>query len=122
MKIRFNVTGANRKPLVKAISEITGAESRYLGAPGFGYAVDYFTIDREGTLALLDEFRRAIPDVAIRTTLIVGYPGETEQDFQELKDFVQHARFSRMGVFAYSPEPRRPRLLCGAHAVRLAGG
>lgn len=61
-------------------------------------------IDREGTLALLDEFRRQIPDVAIRTTLIVGYPGETESDFEELKEFVRQARFSRMGVFAYSPE------------------
>lgn len=61
-------------------------------------------IDREGTLALLDEFRRHIPDVAIRTTLIVGYPGETEKDFEELKEFVRQARFSRMGVFAYSPE------------------
>lgn len=61
-------------------------------------------IDREGTLALLDEFRRQIPDVAIRTTLIVGYPGETEADFEELKEFVRQARFSRMGVFAYSPE------------------
>lgn len=61
-------------------------------------------IDREGTLALLDEFRSRIPDVAIRTTLIVGYPGETEKDFEELKEFVRQARFSRMGVFAYSPE------------------
>lgn len=61
-------------------------------------------IDREGTLALLDEFRRQIPDVAIRTTLIVGYPGETDSDFEELKEFVRQARFSRMGVFAYSPE------------------
>lgn len=61
-------------------------------------------IDREGTIALLEEFRRQIPDVAIRTTLIVGYPGETEKDFEELKEFVRKARFSRMGVFAYSPE------------------
>lgn len=61
-------------------------------------------IDCEGTLALLEEFRRQIPDVAIRTTLIVGYPGETEADFEELKEFVRQARFSRMGVFAYSPE------------------
>lgn len=61
-------------------------------------------IDREGTIALLEEFRRQIPDVAIRTTLIVGYPGETEKDFEELKEFVRQSRFSRMGVFAYSPE------------------
>ncbi len=61
-------------------------------------------IDREGTLELLNKFRERIPDVAVRTTLIVGYPGETESDFEELKDFVRNARFSRMGVFAYSPE------------------
>ena len=61
-------------------------------------------IDREGTLQLLERFRKAIPDVAIRTTLIVGYPGETEVEFDELKEFVRGARFSRMGVFAYSPE------------------
>ena len=61
-------------------------------------------IDREGTLELLNKFRERIPDVAVRTTLIVGYPGETESDFEELKDFVRNARFSRMGVFAYSTE------------------
>lgn len=61
-------------------------------------------IDREGTLRLLEQFRQALPDVAIRTTLIVGYPGETEQEFEELKEFVRTARFDRMGCFAYSPE------------------
>ena len=61
-------------------------------------------IDREGTLRLLERFRAKLPDAAIRTTLIVGYPGETEQEFEELKDFVRQARFDRMGCFAYSPE------------------
>ena len=61
-------------------------------------------IDREGTLQLIDSFRRKLPDVAIRTTLIVGYPGETREEFEELKDFVRQARFDRMGCFAYSPE------------------
>ena len=65
-------------------------------------------IDREGTLALLDRFRQKLPDAAIRTTLIVGYPGETEADFEELKEFVQQARFDRMGCFAYSPEEGTP--------------
>ncbi len=50
MKIRFNATGAQRKALVKAIAEITGLDSRYLGAPTFAYALDCFIIDREGTL------------------------------------------------------------------------
>lgn len=61
-------------------------------------------IDREGTLRLIDTFRRQLPDVAIRTTLIVGYPGETQEEFEELKEFVRQARFDRMGCFAYSPE------------------
>ena len=61
-------------------------------------------IDREGTLKLLEHFRRELPDVAVRTTLIVGYPGETRKEFEELKEFVRTARFDRMGCFAYSPE------------------
>lgn len=61
-------------------------------------------IDREGTIALLKQFREAMPDVAIRTTFIAGYPGETEEEFQELLQFVKDARFDRMGVFPYSPE------------------
>ena len=61
-------------------------------------------VDREATIKLLDDFRKLIPNVAIRTTLIVGYPGETEEEFEELKEFVSKARFSRMGVFASSPE------------------
>ncbi len=65
-------------------------------------------IDREGTLRLLDTFRAKLPDAAIRTTLIVGYPGETEKEFDELKDFVREARFDRMGCFAYSPEEGTP--------------
>ncbi len=65
-------------------------------------------IDREGTLQLIDTFRRRLPDVAIRTTLIVGYPGETQEEFDELKDFVRQARFDRMGCFAYSPEEGTP--------------
>ncbi len=52
--IRYNVKGARRKELVKAISEITGAESKYLGPPTFAYTVDYFTIDREGVVMFYD--------------------------------------------------------------------
>ncbi|MBR1765796.1 MAG: 30S ribosomal protein S12 methylthiotransferase RimO [Bacteroidales bacterium] len=61
-------------------------------------------IDRDGTLRLIDSFRSKLPDVAIRTTIIAGYPGETLEEFEELKDFVRTARFDRMGCFAYSPE------------------
>ncbi len=54
--------------------------------------------------ALIDRLRRAIPDLALRTTLLVGYPGETEADFDELLQFVRDIRFERLGVFAYSEE------------------
>ena len=70
-------------------------------------------IDREGTLRLIGDFRRRLPDVAIRTTLIVGYPGETDADFRELMDFVREARFDRMGCFAYSPEEGTPAYALG---------
>ena len=65
-------------------------------------------IDREGTLALLQKFRKEIPNVSIRTTLIVGYPGEGQAEFEELKEFVRQARFDRMGCFPYSPEEGTP--------------
>jgi len=58
----------------------------------------------EKTVALLKDFRRKVPNMAIRTTLIVGYPGETEEKFQELKRWVRNTRFDRLGVFTYSHE------------------
>lgn len=58
----------------------------------------------EKTTNLIAEFRKSVPDMAIRTTLIVGYPGETEEIFQELKEWVAEMRFERLGVFAYSHE------------------
>ena len=56
------------------------------------------------TNKLLGEFREIVPDMAIRTTLIVGYPGETEQDFNTLKSWVKDMRFERLGCFTYSHE------------------
>ena len=53
---------------------------------------------------LVEKLRNAIPDIALRTTLLVGYPGETEADFEELQQFVRDCRFDRLGVFAYSEE------------------
>ena len=58
----------------------------------------------EKTDALLAKFREKVPDMAIRTTLIVGYPGETEERFQELKDWVREQKFDRLGCFTYSHE------------------
>ena len=59
---------------------------------------------QEKTTKLLQEFRNAVPQMAIRTTLIVGYPGETEADFQILKKWVEAMRFERLGCFTYSHE------------------
>ncbi|WP_420601182.1 30S ribosomal protein S12 methylthiotransferase RimO [Flagellimonas sp.] len=59
---------------------------------------------QEKTTKLLQDFRAAVPEMAIRTTLIVGYPGETEEDFQTLKDWVAAMRFERLGCFTYSHE------------------
>jgi ribosomal protein S12 methylthiotransferase len=56
------------------------------------------------TTKLLKDFREAVPEMAIRTTLIVGYPGETEEDFETLKNWVQDMRFERLGCFTYSHE------------------
>ncbi|GGG53210.1 30S ribosomal protein S12 methylthiotransferase RimO [Epilithonimonas arachidiradicis] len=58
----------------------------------------------EKTNALLDKFREKVPDMAIRTTLIVGFPGETEERFEELKQWVRDQRFDRLGCFTYSHE------------------
>jgi ribosomal protein S12 methylthiotransferase len=59
---------------------------------------------QEKTTNLLKEFRKAVPGITIRTTLIVGYPGETEEDFEILKNWVKEMRFERLGCFAYSHE------------------
>jgi ribosomal protein S12 methylthiotransferase len=58
----------------------------------------------EKTTALIHKFRETVPNMGIRTTLIVGYPGETEAQFQELKDWVEEMRFERLGAFEYSHE------------------
>lgn len=59
----------------------------------------------ESFLRMIEAFRKRVPGISLRTTLIVGFPGETEQDVAELLDFVQEARFDHLGVFTYSHEP-----------------
>jgi len=61
-------------------------------------------VTKEDTYALIRKIREEVPGIHLRTTFMVGFPGETEQDFRELKEFVQWARFDRMGTFAYSEE------------------
>ena len=61
-------------------------------------------VTKEETYELIRKMREEVPGIHIRTTLMVGFPGETEEDFEELKAFVKWARFERMGAFAYSEE------------------
>lgn len=61
-------------------------------------------VTKSETYDLIGRFRKEVPGIHLRTTLMVGHPGETEQDFEELKEFVRKARFDRMGAFAYSEE------------------
>ncbi len=61
-------------------------------------------ITREKTEALIETIREKVPGIAIRTTLIAGHPGETQEDFDEMMSFVERMRFDRLGVFPYSHE------------------
>lgn len=69
--------------------------------------------NKEQTIELLAKIRKIVPDAVIRTTLLVGFPGETESDFDELLHFVEEQRFDRLGVFCYSEEE-------GTAAAKLA--
>ena len=65
-------------------------------------------VDREQTIGFVKNVRNHVPDIAFRTTFIVGFPGETEADFEELCQFIKEMRFERAGVFAFSPEEGTP--------------
>ncbi len=65
-------------------------------------------VNREETYALIERIRKEVPGIALRTTLMVGFPGEGDAEFEELKEFVRWARFDRMGAFAYSEEEGTP--------------
>lgn len=60
--------------------------------------------NKEDVIALIEKLRKEIPDIVIRTTFIVGFPGETKEDFKELCDFISDVKFERLGVFTYSKE------------------
>ena len=65
-------------------------------------------IDKQGSIELIERLRSRIPDIALRTTMLVGFPGETEEDFEELLEFVRQTKFERLGAFAYSEEEGTP--------------
>jgi ribosomal protein S12 methylthiotransferase len=64
--------------------------------------------NRSQTEQLIDRLRGRIPNLVLRTTMITGFPGETDEQFEELAEFVRATRFERLGVFAFSPEPDTP--------------
>ncbi len=72
-------------------------------------------VNRLATTDLLSKLRNAIPGLAMRTTFIVGFPGETDAEFDELVDFVRTAKFERVGVFPYSYEPGTPATRLDGH-------
>ena len=72
-------------------------------------------VNRTQTEDLLGKLRSAIPELTLRTTFIVGFPGETEKEFEELADFVKASRFERAGVFTYSFEPDTPATRLDGH-------
>ena len=63
---------------------------------------------RAQLIETIEKLRREIPDIALRTTLITGFPGETQEQHEELMDFVDQMEFDRLGVFTYSPEEDTP--------------
>lgn len=72
-------------------------------------------VNRERTIELVEKLRERIANLVLRTTFIVGFPGETDGEFGELEQFVRDARFERMGVFTYSPEPGTPAMKLEGH-------
>ena len=72
-------------------------------------------VDRQQIEQLLDRLRQRIDGLVLRTTLMTGFPGETEEQFAELLDFVVRRRFERLGVFAFCPEPGTPAAELDGH-------
>ena len=64
--------------------------------------------DKESLTALIHRIREAVPGITLRTTVMVGFPGETEEDFEQLCEFIEEAKFQRLGCFAFSPEEGTP--------------
>jgi len=94
------------------VLEVMATQSRickYLDIP-FQHISDHLLasmrrgINQRETYSLIETIREKVPGLALRTSLMVGYPGETERDFEELKNFVRQVRFERLGVFTYSEE------------------
>ena len=107
MTIRYNRTGADRKPLIAAISAITGAEAKYLGAPSFAYQVDYFTIDRNGAVTFDDRADSEEIENLIERLAGMGFevePVEREADAGAEQPAAHDGLTIQMSADSFTPE------------------
>jgi len=112
LRIMYAYPGRVTKRLIAAMAEIPEVVP-YLDMPlQHGSVPVLRRMRRPANMTMvrrtLTELREAMPQIALRTSLIVGFPSETEQEFEELLDFVREVRFDHLGVFTYSPQERTP--------------
>ncbi len=107
MIIKYNRTGADRKSLVDAIASITGAEAKYLGAPSFAYQVDYFTIDRNGTITFDDRADSGEVENLVERLASMGFeaePVEREADTEAERPAAHDGLTIQMPADSFTPE------------------
>ena len=107
MTIKYNRTGADRKSLVDAIASITGAEAKYLGAPSFAYQVDYFTIDRNGTITFDDRADSDEVENLVERLASMGFeaePVEREADTEAERPAAHDGLTIQMPADGFTPE------------------
>ena len=107
MTIKYNRTGADRKPLIAAIAAITGAEAKYLGAPSFAYQVDYFTIDRNGAITFDDRADSEEVENLIERLAGMGFeaePVEREADTEVEQSAAHDGLTIQVPADSFTPE------------------
>ena len=107
MTIKYNRTGADRKPLIATIASITGAEAKYLGAPSFAYQVDYFTIDRNGTITFDDRADSGEVENLVERLASMGFeaePVEREADTEAEQPAAHDGLTIQMPADGFTPE------------------
>ena len=112
IRLMYAYPGRVSERLIRAMAE-TPQAVHYLDVPlQHGSVSMLHRMRRPANMAMvrrmIADLRAAMPDIALRTSLIVGFPGETEREFEELVDFVQEVRFDHVGVFTYSPQDGTP--------------
>ena len=107
MTINYNRAGADRKPLIAAIADITGAEAKYLGAPSFAYQVDYFTIDRNGAITFDDRADSGEVENLVERLASMGFeaePVEREADTEAERPAAHDGLTIQMPADSFTPE------------------